>query len=137
MAFWDFLTGGSKAADNVTETVKDSAKSVFSIIDESFYTDQEKGEASQKAVDTYCKIWEFTTKENTGTSVARRDLMAKLTNFVLAAAAVAIFAELIGQGDAADVIVKHVKAFYIGEAFAAGTAFYFLTHVAKGIKGGK
>ena len=132
MGLFSFLS--KKSTENITETVRDSAKSAFSIIDEAFHTDQEKAEASAKAVETYCKIWEFTTKENTGTSVARRNLMDRLTNFILIACAVCICADIANLEGVSDSVVEHIKAFYIGEALAGGTAFYFLTHVAKGIK---
>lgn len=133
MSFWSRLLAGGKTPETVAKTLQESAKSTFSIIDNAFYTDQEKAEASAKALDAYIEVYKTTMNESTGTAEARRWFLQVITNYVLLACTICIGAELLGHGGVAEAIVRYVTAFQIGWAFVAAVGFYFLTHVAKGL----
>ena len=135
---------GGKTTENISEVLKDSAKSTFTLIDEAFHTDQEKSEAQAKATDAYLRLWELTTKENSGTAEARRWLLHKVTDFVLWCAAISIFISILGVAfpeyskesiAAVDVIFKIIDGWKIGWAFVSGISFYYITHAVKGISG--
>lgn len=134
MSFWSKLFGGSKTAETVSETLRDSAKSTFSIIDNAFYTDQEKAEASKQAMDAYIEVYKTTMNESTGTAEARRWFLQVVTNYVLLAATIAIGSTVLGYPEIAKAITEVVTAFQIGWAFVSAVSFYFLTHVAKGLR---
>jgi hypothetical protein len=142
MSFFSRIFAGGKTAETVADTVKESAKSTFDLIDNAFFTEEEKSANKSKMLDVYAELIKSTTQENSGTSVARRVLMDKLTNFVLVSCALCIALEIAGikypdsgAHEAAGYIVEYVKKFWIGEAFAGGVAFYFLTHVARAARG--
>ena len=136
------LFGGGKSAETVASTIQDTAKSGMSIIDNAFFTDQEKSAASAKLMDTYAQLMLSTTQESSGTAEARRWFLQRITHFVFFVALVvmglqvaAVFTGNIQYVEAAKVISQTVKDFWIGEAFAGAVSFYYLTHVAKAIKG--
>ena len=133
MSFFSKLLGGGKTAETVSETLRESAKSTFSIIDEAFHTDQEKSEANAKAVDAYIEVYKTTMNESTGTSEARRWFLQVITNYILLAATISIVSIVAGVPEIAEAITKVVTAFQIGWAFVAAVSFYFLTHIAKNI----
>lgn len=135
MSFFSKLFLGGKTAENVSETLKDSAKSTFSILDEAFNTDQEKSEAKAKAVDAYIEIYKTTMTESTGTAEARRWFLQAITNFIMTMAVCSLLAMVFDRPDIKDAIILTVKEFWLGEAFAASVGFYFMTHVAKAIMG--
>ena len=61
MSFWTKLFTGAPAADKVAATIQDSAKSTFSLIDNAFYTDQEKAAAKGEALKMYSELIKTTT----------------------------------------------------------------------------
>lgn len=78
MGFWSFLTGGTKTAQDVAEMGKTITNGIVNGIDALVYTDEEKAQATQKAMETLLEYWKVISKENTEQSKARREL-AKLT----------------------------------------------------------
>lgn len=137
MSFWSKLFVGGKTAENVSETLKDSAKATFGILDEAFHTDQEKSEAKAQAVAAYIEIYKTTMSESTGTAEARRWFLQTITNFIMTMAVGALLAVLFGRPDIKDSIVLVVTEFQLGWAFVAAVGFYFMTHVAAAIMGNK
>jgi hypothetical protein len=137
MSFWSKLFIGGKTAENVSETLKDSAKATFGILDEAFHTDQEKSEAKAQAVAAYIEIYKTTMSESTGTAEARRWFLQTITNFIMTMAVGALLAVLFGRPDIKDSIVLVVTEFQLGWAFVAAVGFYFMTHVAAAIVGNK
>lgn len=135
MSFFSKLFLGGKTAETVADTLKDSAKASFSILDEAFNTDQEKSEAKAKAVDAYIEIYKTTMTESTGTAEARRWFLQTITNYILLCATLCMVAKFFHRDDLAATIIEVVAAFYIGQAFVAAVSFYFMTHVASAIMG--
>ena len=133
MSFFSKLLGGGKTSETVAETLKDSAKSTFTILDDAFYTDEEKAVNKAKAVDAYIEVYKTTMNESTGTAEARRWFLQCITNYILLSATVSILAIVLGYPEIAKAITDVVTAFQIGWAFVAAVGFYFLTHIAKGI----
>lgn len=74
MGFLSWLTSGSKAAENVTETGKTITTGIVNGIDALWFTDEEKAQASQKGVETILEFWKAKAGESTDQSRARRDL---------------------------------------------------------------
>ena len=134
MSFFSQLFLGGKAAESVADTLNTSAKGIFSLADNAFYTDQEKSAASQKAMDAYIDVYKATMNESTGTAEARRWFLQMITNYILLMATLCILAKWFDRSDLALTIMEVVKDFYIGEAFVAAVSFYFLTHVVKGLQ---
>jgi len=137
MSFWSKLFVGGKTAENVSETLKDSAKATFGILDEAFHTDQEKAEAKAQAVAAYIEIYKTTMSESTGTAEARRWFLQTITNFIMTMAVCALLAMLFDRPDIKESIVEVVREFQLGWAFVAAVGFYFMTHVAAAIMGNK
>jgi len=142
MSFLSKLFSGGKAAENVSETIKETAKSGMSIIDNAFFTDQEKSAASAKIMDTYAQLMLQTTQESTGTAEARRWFLQRITSFIMFVALVVmglevscVFTENELYHKASTVIVQVIKDFWLGEAFTAAVSFYYLTHFAKAMRG--
>jgi len=135
MSFFSRLFLGGKAAENVSETLRESAKSTFSILDEAFHTDQEKSEAKAQAVQAYIDIYKTTMAESSGTAEARRWFLQTITNFMLLMAVVCIIAKWFGRPDLSDTVIQVVVEFQLGWAFVAAVGFYFMTHVAAAITG--
>lgn len=137
MSFWTKLFTGGKTAENVSETLKESAKATFGILDEAFHTDQEKSEAKAEAVKAYIDIYKTTMQESTGTAEARRWFLQAITNFIMTMAVCALMAQVSGRDDIKNAIVEVVREFQLGWAFVAAVGFYFMTHVAAAIVGNK
>jgi len=137
MSFLSKLFLGGKTAETVADTLKDSAKSTFGILDEAFHTDQEKAEAKAKAVDAYIEIYKTTMTESTGTAEARRWFLQAITNFIMTMAVCALLAMVFGHPEIKDSIIEVVREFQLGWAFVAAVGFYFMTHVAAAIMGKK
>ena len=78
MGFFDFITSGTKAAENATEIGKTLTDGVVSGLDALVFTDEEKTQYSAKAGELYLKFYEAFGKENSEQSKARREL-AKMT----------------------------------------------------------
>jgi hypothetical protein len=70
MNFLSAIFGAPRAVDAVAETVKTGA----SMLDNAFYTDQEKAEHQLKAWDVWLKIQATTAGENSIRSITRRIL---------------------------------------------------------------
>ena len=93
MGFFDFITSGTKAAENATEIGSKITGGVISGIDALVFTDEEKTQYSAKAGELYLKFWDTFGKENSEQSKARREL-AKMTFkvfFFLLLAGVALY----------------------------------------------
>ena len=142
----NILSFFTKAPEVAIETVRESAAAGFKLIDESFDTADEKREAKSEIIKIYAGLWESTTKETTGTSEARRWLLHRITNFVLNAALACIVLGIIGVlkpewNDQCLLVVTIIKEiiidWQIGWAFVAGVSFYYITHIAKAVGGGK
>ena len=130
MGWFGKLLGTDKALD----TVKESAKSTFSIIDEAFYTDQEKSESKAKAVNQWLQAQKIVAAQSAPTAISRR---------VIAWAVIGIVCFMVLQGclyigfdDDLRVqkLIELAKAFWIGEAFTSVMVFYFGAHILKGGK---
>jgi hypothetical protein len=137
MTFLARFFAGGKTAETVAATVQDSAKATFSLIDNAFYTDQEKAEHKAKAMDIYADLIKTTTQESTGTAAARRWFLMVITSYTLTAATCCIVLTMMGNSAGAAIIKQIISEFWIGEAFASAVSFYYLTHFAKAARGGK
>jgi len=78
MSFWGWIAGGGKAVEDIASMGKTITEGVVSGLDHISYTEEEKAEGRQLAVETILKFWEAVAQENTEQSKARREL-AKMT----------------------------------------------------------
>lgn len=78
MSFWGWIAGGGKAVEDVAAMGRTITEGVVSGLDHISYTEEEKAEGRQLAVETILKFWEAVAHENTEQSKARREL-AKMT----------------------------------------------------------
>jgi len=130
MAWWSFL-GTTKVADAAADTIKTGA----SMLDNAFFTDQERAAAFQKFTETWLSIHEKIASENSLSSITRRILAYMIMGTFLGQV---IFACLIWKWDPAwSAYVLHVlKETEIGVlAVAVGTT-YFVYYGYKQVKAG-
>ena len=128
MGWFGKMLGTDKAMD----TVKESAKSTFSIIDEAFYTDQEKADNKAKAANMWLQVQKVVATQSAPTAISRRiiawSIIGIVTFMVLQGCLYVAF-----EDDARiDSLIKLAKAFWIGEAFTSVMVFYFGAHIFKG-----
>lgn len=135
MSFWTKLLTGAPAVDKVASTIQESAKSTFGLIDNAFYTDQEKATAKAEALKMYSELIKTTTQESTGTAEARRWFLQTITNFMMALALIGIVSEIAGYPHVAGTIKTYVVEWQFGWAFVSAVSFYYLTQFAAAATG--
>ena len=135
MSFWTKLLTGAPAVDKVASTIQESAKSTFGLIDNAFYTDQEKATAKAEALKMYSELIKTTTQESTGTAEARRWFLQTITNFMMALALIGIVAEVAGYPNVSAIIKDYVVNWQFGWAFVSAVSFYYLTQFAAAATG--
>ena len=131
MAFWDFL-GTTKVADAAADTIKTGT----SMLDNAFFTDQERAVAAQKFTETWLSIQDKIVSENSLSSITRRVLAYMVMGTFLG---LIIFACMIWKWDPEwSAYVLHVlRETEIGVlAVAVGTT-YFVYYGYQQIKRGK
>jgi hypothetical protein len=74
MGFFDFITSGTKAAENATEIGKTLTNGVVSGLDALILTEEEKLQYSAEGGKLYLDFWKTFGTENSAQSKARRDL---------------------------------------------------------------
>lgn len=112
----------------------DAVKTVGNLVDQAFFTDQEKSAAAQKRLDWYLDLQKTLTQESTGTSLARRWFLLAITLNTFALAWVYLVADVAGYPDICAAILRMVDVFRLGWAFTAAVSFYFLTHAFDAMK---
>jgi len=127
------FTGNAPAIETLATTVQETAKGGLGLIDNAFFTDQEKSKANSDMVNAYIDLYKTTIQESTGTAEARRWFLQTITTYVICACTVSMACVITGNKEAAVVIVDMCRQFWIGEAFTAAVSFYYMTHVAKAI----
>ncbi len=132
-AIANFFGGSPPAVETLAKTVQETAKGGIGLIDNAFFTDQEKSAANKSMVDAYIDLYKTTTQESTGTAEARRWFLQTITTYVICCCTVSMACVVTGNREAAIVIVDMCRQFWIGEAFTAAVSFYYMTHVAKAI----
>lgn len=130
MSWFGKLLGTDKAMDTVNTVAKES----FSIINNAFYTDQEKAESRNKAATVWLRAQEVVSKQSAPTAISRRIIawsVITLIGFFSFQGAI-----YIGFDDASRLkaLIDFVKAMWIGEAFTTVMVFYFGAHILGGRK---
>jgi len=119
MAWWSFL-GTTKVADAAADTIKTGA----SMLDNAFFTDQERAAAMQKFTETWLSIQDKIASENSLSSITRRILAYMIMGTFLA---LVVFACLIWRLDQAwsAYVLKVLAETQIGVlAVAVGTTYF-------------
>jgi len=143
MSWFGKLIGTDKALD----IVQDTAKSTFGIIDNAFYTDQEKTQdgiaAKNKATELWLDSQALIIKQSSGTSVSRRIIAWSVISIVIfMLLQVSLAAWLVPKGyisaTDSDAIIASLMSFAdkfsIGWAFVGVIVFYFGAHVMEAKK---
>lgn len=68
MSFWSFITGTPK----IIEAAADTVKSGVNMIDQAFYTDQEKAANQNKLLELWLKLQQLLANDNGVSAIARR-----------------------------------------------------------------
>lgn len=74
MGFLAGIFGAKKATETVLDIANKTTDGVIKGIDALFFTDEEKSQASQKAIETYIELNKTIASENTVRSITRRML---------------------------------------------------------------
>jgi len=127
MGWWGTLLGTEKAI----ERVGDVADSGMSLLDNAFYTDQEKAVHAGELFQGWLRMQEVVANQSSPTALSRRYIAWSVVGLVWLAAVLCFGLVLIGNGHETKVneIVEVVKALQFGWGFVAVIVFYFGTHV--------
>jgi hypothetical protein len=123
-----FLTGSGDAAEKTLEIGG-------SLIDNAFYTDQEKASNNNKMLDWYLKYQQATAGQNVSRRIISFTITMMWAFLVLLAVAARGF-ETVHGDDSFSGFVFGVLKDNVNTPFEIIIGFYFLTHVVKGIKNG-
>lgn len=129
MGFWNIF-GTSRVVDTVADTVK----SGVGMLDNAFFTDQEKAAMAQKFTETWLEIQKALASENSVSSITRRILSYLIMGTFLG---LVVFACLIWRVDPdwSRYVLQVLKETELGIlALAVGTT-YFVYYGVKQIKG--
>lgn len=124
------LLGTDKAMDIADKTVSGG----LTLLDNAFYTDEEKAAHKEALINSWMKVQELINKESSPKSISRR---------VIAWSIIALFSLSFVSGliyisledyDRLDALKDWVEQSMLGWAFCGVIGFYFLTHLiqAKG-----
>jgi len=132
MGWWGTLLGTEKAI----ERVGDVADSGMELLDNAFYTDQERAVHAAKLFSGWLRMQEVVATQSSPTALSRRYIAWSVVGLVWIAAVLCFTLVLIGNGHEAkvDEIVEVVKSLQFGWGFVAVIVFYFGTHVISKIK---
>ena len=123
-----WVVGDSKSAG---ETVNTATK----MLDNAFYTDQEKSADHGKVLDWYLKYQQATSPQN----LARRKiafLIGGLWVFLILLGVTARGIETTHGNDAFSTYIFNTLTEHVSTPFSLVVGFYFLTHLARGMKNG-
>jgi len=115
------IFGSTKVAADV---VKTAAEGISEGLDKAWYTKEEASEMFFKLIDR-------AYDENGVRNITRRWMAWTLTGWVLLAATMCLVAAAFHHGDFIDEVLKIVDGFYIGWAFAAAVAFFFVVQIPR------
>lgn len=124
MAFWDWFVGTPKVVEQVTETAGTVIKKGTEMLDQAFYTDQEKAEASKAMTEIWLKLQTLLANDSGVSAIARRAVAFLITcTFCV----VILFAVAIWKTDKewAQFALNVATETYLGEAFLAVCIFFF------------
>ncbi len=133
MGWFSNLLGTEKAV----EAAANVAESGMSIIDNAFYTDQEKAENAQLLQKNWLEVQKIIGEQSTPTAISRRYIAWAVISLVWLATLLCMGLVLIGREALVAPIVDILKALQVGWAFTAVIVFYFGTHLIGKAKGSK
>ena len=125
MGWFGKLLGTDKAMD----TVKESAKSTFSIIDEAFYTDQEKADTRAKAAAIWLSAQKVVATQSAPTAISRRIIAWSIIGIVCFMVLQGCIYVAFDDAGRIEKLIELAKSFWIGEAFTSVMVFYFGAHL--------
>ena len=128
MSFLGFLTGSGDAAE---KTLDISGK----LLDNAFYTNQEKAETNNKLLDWYLKYQQATAGQN----VARRIIAFMVTGlwvFLILLAVAVRGLETSHGADSFSAFILKILTEIVAIPFAGIMAFYYIKHIVQGAKNG-
>jgi len=120
LLFW------KKPIDAAVDIVKKVATTGMDIWDNSNFTAQERMAAY---------LDHLNAVKNQATSIARRQLLVAVTGFAALTLGLALIYNQFGLTDRYDGLIVIVDHWKIGWAWVGANAFYFGTHLVKGISG--
>jgi hypothetical protein len=130
MGWFGKLLGTDKALD----TASDLAKSGMDMLDNAFYTDQERAETKGRIMDTWLSTQKLIAEQSTPTAISRRIIAWGVLSLVWLAVAVGMAVILMdGNIDKINGIIGLLDSMQIGWAFVSIIVFYFGPHIMSAI----
>lgn len=131
MGFFGKLLGTDKAVDIADKTISTG----LTLIDNAFYTDEEKAANKQVMINAWMKAHELISKETSPKSISRRVVAWSIIGlFSLAFINGCIYISF-EDYDRLDKLIEWVDRTKLGWAFCGVIGFYFLTHITQAGKG--
>lgn len=126
MGFFAKLLGTEKAVDAAADVVKTGV----GMLDNAFFTDQEKQEGAKQAYQLWLKQQELIGQQSTPTAISRRIVAWGVLSLVWLAFLVCMGLVLLeASPDKMDQILDLVERMKVGWAFTGVIVFYFGTHL--------
>lgn len=140
MGIWAGIKGFFTSSDNLTASAANVIDTGASMVDNAFFTDQEKSVASEKLFDMWLRYQDTVNQQSSPTARSRRYVAWGVVSLVWIACILCfglIIFELDADGEKQLAIIEVLRALWIGPAFTAAIGFYFTPHVFKALAGMK
>lgn len=128
-SLFGWITGGGNSANNALSTTT-------KMLDNAFYTNQEKAVNNNKMMDWYLKYQEATAPQN----VSRRVIALMVTGMwcllIITAVVARLFETTVTDNSFSNFVFNTLKE-NINTPFSIIIGFYFAAHILKGLKNGK
>lgn len=133
MGLLSWLSAGGKAAENVADLIPQAASG----IDALFFTDEEKSQASAKAMDVWLEYQKMSQQHGSARSITRRLLACYW--FIIFGTTFLLAISFACTGDMGTVkrIISVVQAFYAAQIMLSIVIFYFGPHMLSYLGFGK
>jgi hypothetical protein len=136
MGFWGTLFGSTAVVEKAADTVSTAVKTGFGMLDNAFYTDQEKAADSREGMKIWLEIQKVIAGENSLRSITRRVIAWAFVAQFLLALNVCLVCVLFWS-DKVDDVISVISAFQLGWIVLTIVAFYFGTYGIGQMLGGK
>ena len=132
-----FFGTSNKTIETGARIAEKATDGIIAGLDKLVYTDEEKAEVSQKAVETTLEFWKTFATENSEQSKARRNLAMLFARLFALAFGIGTGLVLIGRKDMLDMYVDFLSSLSLGWAMSAVITTYFVPHQISKIWKGK
>jgi len=136
MGFWGKLFGSTTVVEKAADTVSTAVTTGFGMLDNAFYTDQEKAADAKDATRIWLEIQKVIASENSLRSITRRIIAWAFVAQFLLALNVCLICVLFWTSKV-DAVISVISAFQLGWIVLTIVTFYFGTYGIGQLLGGK